>query len=57
VSFLEYTLKYLLPGLGLILLALFAGSVKNPVLGLLGFLSFFVVGVTLIIEGWRKKRQ
>lgn len=51
---MHYLFKYLLPGLGLILLAFFAGSVSQPFLGLLGFLCFFTVGVTLIIEGRKR---
>ncbi len=53
---MNYFLRYFLPGLGLIALAFFAGAQKNPTLGLFAFLSFFVVGVTLIVEGFRKKK-
>ncbi len=52
-----YVLGYLLPGLGMIVLAFFAGAQKNAALGLSGFLCFFVIGVTLIIEGWRRRKK
>ena len=50
-------LSHLLLGIFLILLAFFAGAQKNPVFGLFGFLSFFVLGVTLVIEGFRRKES
>lgn len=52
-----YVLKYLLPGIGLILLAFLAGSQHNVVFGFLGFMSFFVFGVVLIIEGKNKTKK
>ena len=52
----NYLLKYFLPGLVLIALGFYAGAQKNPTLGLFAFLCFFVMGVTLIVEGWRKKK-
>ncbi len=53
---MNYIFRYFLPGIALIAMAFFAGAQKNPTLGLFAFLSFFVVGVTLIIEGFRKKK-
>ncbi|MBI1977197.1 MAG: hypothetical protein HYS55_00430 [Candidatus Omnitrophica bacterium] len=44
-------------GVVLILLAFYAGAQKNVFLGLLGFLGFFVAGVTLIIESWKKRNK
>lgn len=52
----NYLLKYFLPGLVLIALGFYAGAQKNPTLGLFAFLCFFVMGVTLIVEGWKKKK-
>ncbi|MCM8775218.1 MAG: hypothetical protein NC930_02530 [Candidatus Omnitrophica bacterium] len=54
---MRYFLQYFLPGLFLILLAFLAGLQRNPFLGLLGFLPFFVIGMTLLIEGLRKKKS
>jgi len=48
-------MKRLFLGLLLIGFAFFAGAQKNAVFGLFGFLVFFTLGVTLIIEGYRKK--
>jgi hypothetical protein len=53
---MNYLFRYFLPGIGLILMAFYAGAQKNPTLGLFAFLCFFVMGVTLIIEGFRKKK-
>lgn len=50
----KYWPAYGLPGIGLILLAFWAGGAPHPAISLLGFLSFFVVGVTLMKEGRRK---
>jgi hypothetical protein len=41
----------------LIGLGFFAGLTKDPFLGMLGFLSFFVIGVTVIAEGFRRSRS
>jgi len=51
----SYLLKYLLPGVLLILCAFWVGTLPNMVFSFLGFLSFFLAGVALIIEG--RKRQ
>jgi len=50
----NYIWKYLLPGLALIACAFWVGTLPNMVFSFLGFLSFFLAGVALIIEG--KKR-
>jgi hypothetical protein len=47
--------QYFLPGAGLIVLGFFAALQQNIFLGLLSFLAFFVIGVTLIVEGFKKK--
>lgn len=54
---MNYWLKWFLPGLFLILLAFWAGTMESVIFSLAGFLSFFTVGVTLIIEGKRKTRD
>ncbi len=46
----------ILTGLALIGLAFFAGSQRHPVMGMLGFLCFFVGGVTFIAESFRKPK-
>jgi len=51
---MNYWIKWFLPGLGLILLAFWAGTMESMIFAFAGFLSFFVLGITLIIEG--KKR-
>ena len=48
-------MKRALLGLLLIAFAFFTGAQKNAVFGLFGFLAFFTVGVTLVIEGFKKK--
>jgi len=47
----NYLWKYFLPGLFLIFCAFWVGSLSNIVFASLGFLSFFLAGVALIIEG------
>lgn len=49
----DYVWKYFLPGIELFVLALFAGTHPNLWIALVGFLSFFVIGVILIIEGYK----
>jgi len=44
-------------GLLLIALAFWAGSQANIVFSLFSFLCFFVVGVTLLMEGFKKRKQ
>ena len=41
----------------MILAAFYAGSVKNVVVGMIGFLAFFVAGITLIVEGIKKRKR
>jgi len=53
----QYLIKYFFPGVAMIGLAFFAGSQKDVLLGLVGFLSFFTVGVMLIVEGRRRLRS
>jgi hypothetical protein len=50
---MTYFIKYFIPGTLCILLAFVAGSQKSMIFGLGGFLAFFTVGITLIIEGRR----
>jgi len=51
----DYWLKWFLPGAVFILLAFWAGTMKSMTLAFIGFLSFFLIGVTLIIEGRKRK--
>jgi hypothetical protein len=51
---MKWVWQYLAPGIALVAMAFYAGSQRHIVLALFGFLSFFSVGVTLIIEGIRK---
>ncbi|HOW87763.1 MAG TPA: hypothetical protein PKV84_03810 [Candidatus Omnitrophota bacterium] len=53
----NYLWKYFLPGAVLVGCAFWAGTLPSPVFALAGFLSFFVIGVTLIVEGRKKSRQ
>ena len=50
----NYLWKYLLPGILLILCAFWVGTLPSMVFSFLGFLSFFLVGVALIIEGRKR---
>jgi hypothetical protein len=50
----DYLWKYFLPGILLILCAFWAGTLPSMVFSLLGFLSFFLAGVALIIEGRKR---
>lgn len=52
----NYLWKYFLPGVLLILGAFWVGTLPGMVFSFLGFISFFLAGVALIIEG-RKKRN
>jgi len=54
---MKFWIRYVLPGIVMIGLAFFAGSVSNSAIGLFGFLSFFTIGVTLIIEGYKKRKK
>ncbi len=51
----RFWLQSFLPGVLLLLLAFFAGTHSHVVLGMFGFLCFFVMGVTVIVEGWKKR--
>jgi hypothetical protein len=51
----NYLWKYFLPGLALIACAFWVGTLPSMIFALVGFLSFFLAGVALIIEG--RKRQ
>ena len=53
----SYITKFVIPGVLCIGLAFLAGSQKNYWIGLFGFLPFFVIGVALIIEGYRKMKK
>ncbi len=57
-GFRPFFWSYFLPGAGLLLLAFVttALAAANDVLSLGGFLCFFTLGVTLIIEGIKKIR-
>ncbi|OGX13431.1 MAG: hypothetical protein A2351_03835 [Omnitrophica bacterium RIFOXYB12_FULL_50_7] len=50
----NYIWKYFLPGLLLITCAFWVGTLPSMVFSFLGFLSFFLAGVALIIEGRKK---
>ena len=50
----DYFWKYLLPGLALIGCAFWVGTLPSMVFSFLGFLSFFLAGVALIIEGRKR---
>lgn len=52
---MRYWIKWFFPGVLFIVTAFWAGTLPNPVFALAGFLSFFTIGVTLIIEGRKKK--
>jgi predicted phage tail protein len=53
----NYFLKYFFPGILLIVCAFWAGTLRNAIFALVGFLSFFVMGVTLIREGWKQTKN
>lgn len=53
----DYLLKYFLPGVLLILCAFWVGTLPSMVFSFLGFLSFFLAGVALIIEGWKRNKK
>lgn len=52
----DYFWKYFLPGILLIFCAFWAGTLPSMVFSFLGFLSFFLAGVALIIEGNKKRK-
>lgn len=53
----RYQFLYTLPGIGLVVIAfLFAGSHPNPLTGMVGFLAFFGIGVTILLEGRRQAK-
>jgi hypothetical protein len=51
----NYLLKYFFPGVVLIGCAFWVGTLPSMVFAFLGFLSFFLAGVALIIEGRKKQ--
>ncbi len=53
----RFILNSFLPGVALIVLAFYTGTQKQPLFALAGFLSFFVMGITLIIEGFKNVRR
>ncbi|OQA57948.1 MAG: hypothetical protein BWY42_00230 [Candidatus Omnitrophica bacterium ADurb.Bin277] len=53
----DYWLKWFLPGMVLIAVAFWAGTLRQPIFALAGFLSFFSVGVTLIMEGRNRRSR
>lgn len=53
----NYLWKYFLPGLVLIGCAFWVGTLPQMILALAGFLSFFLAGVVLIIEGYKKRKM
>jgi len=54
---MNYWLKWFLPGVVFILLAFWAGTMKSMVFAFLGFLSFFLAGVVLVVEGRRQTKD
>ncbi len=50
-----YIIGYLISGALMVALGFCVALQKDPFLGLVGFLSFFVVGVTLIVEGLKRR--
>lgn len=52
-----YWILYVLPALGLLILAFVTGSHANPLFGLIGFVCFFTLAVTLVVEGWKRHRR
>ncbi|MEI7751486.1 MAG: hypothetical protein WCJ71_05265 [Candidatus Omnitrophota bacterium] len=50
----KYLWSYFLPGILLILCAFWVGTLPSMVFSFLGFLSFFLAGVALIIEGRKR---
>ncbi len=53
----DYLWKYFLPGLVLILCAFWVGTLPSTIFALVGFLSFFLAGVALIIEGRKRLKK
>lgn len=54
---MNYFVKYFMPSILLIGLAFYAGTHPNPIFALAGFLSFFVIGIAVLIEGRKKKAE
>ena len=52
-----YFWRYFIPGLALVFCAFWAGTQESMVWAFLGFLSFFVAGISLIVEGLKRKKQ
>jgi len=44
-------------GILFLILAFWAGAHPNQAFGVLGFLSFFIIGVTFVVEGFRTKKN
>ena len=55
VSALRWLFGYLLPGLGLLVLGFVTAAMASAdAIGLGGFLCFFVLGVSLMVEGTKR---
>ncbi|HPW77044.1 MAG TPA: hypothetical protein PLK73_03800 [Candidatus Omnitrophota bacterium] len=54
---MNYWIKWFLPGVLFIVTAFWAGTLPSLVFALAGFLSFFTIGVTLIIEGRKRNKK
>ena len=53
----DFWIRSFFPGILLIVVAFFMGTHSHIIFALIGFLSFFVVGVTIIVEGWKKRQS
>jgi hypothetical protein len=56
-KFLRFLFTSLFPGVFLIVAGLCASVLIQSVFGMISFLCFFVIGITLIIEGFKQMRH
>lgn len=52
-----FFLKTLVPAFLLLIMAFIAGSQKNPLFGMMGFVGFFTGAVMLVIRGWQLRKE
>jgi len=53
----RYFFKSIIPALIMLGLAFFSGTHRIMLIGLVGFLAFFLVAIALVIEGFPRKKK
>ena len=57
ITLRQFLLQYVLPAVLLLFAAFWFGAQSGVIFALAGFLSCFLIAVTLITEGWKKYKK